>query len=1267
MPAAAAAAAAKLGGGAEGAPTARGAEEAGCSSDETSSESEDDGPVVYARAKLVQKSPREPAAEGADVAPAPAPASTTPAPATLRAAEPATEGTVKRRRASWSTGTESPAPSAKRLHKKARATSQAQQASAYAAEERSESLHRKLRSFRVRRGSRESPSVSAVAVAENEQLYVTLTNDTLYSRQFGHPGAASGSKYLGQAVRVLDMAADGRYLYALDHEGVTWRVDRRHLASAEAGRSLPDAEAAQWASWDAPPAPLLPPAVSSRPPNRCIALLGGFMYAIDDDHRLLRAALDEVNTDSVATQRLLPATNRQWSTVPAWEAFAHADEDKIPIGITSCRESVLVACADGTICMLPQLSEICSADTAEEDTVEVTVEVDGPLGIGWKHIGENDDLIVGEIGPGTPASQHSQLVPGLRLAKVGDSRISALRATATTNSGIIQLLRKQRPVTLTLKSPQAQKGPNQAMESEQGQITVLRLPLLPTVLWTEWTSLAAADTPPASASGQRLQRSLQSEKCLRLFVSAVTKGDQTRLSKPKQLPIVHCLCSDCDDAWSLYRPGDLRATSGEAAADDSGSGMPPKWRVEELSVRVPGNSGRDTRTLSNKKQRTSGAGACEKQDKNCDTAEAYRTSGHEWIGTKVKRLVIRKVDAMPTIGDAVIVSWMPKGSKRDEPAMWKIKYLESESEPGAAASEPDMIHEDLFEKEARDAIHSATPEGFAALQLLQNRIQNLDKIAAQSRDEFIRSQPAFAEDQQEGRQSFISGYLVWVLSEGKWWPAQIYTPLSYIHDNFIDTYSHFMAKQICDSAKPDSLFVAFLNKQRHCEWAAWRPQPPERQQLSHQRQARVCVHDFRGHYRQHKASTSGTARLEALQVAEDLLTKWLGSDVADELFSTATNTSPPKPVPSLNWRTVGHNKWLGRQVKRWRVQGCHDEQRIHDGRIIAWKPKASRLQPALWKVEFSDGAASGEDYEVLYESDARDAIECATPQGFAALQALQKRITTMEVVCRQRRDQFIRNQPAFVEDQSAGRVSLISGYLVFVKHNTVWWPAQLYTPLSYMKIYAGYSHTIAKTIARAVKPDRLFVMYLDASRTCDWVHVGDVHDFRLHRSRHVAAMMNNEYLRAALRQADDTLANWIHPNVTEASGDSEAPTDSASSKLTRADSIPLSPREPVRSSVTERPAAELAATSGGPASSISSAIDSASDSDEAVALDINSVAAKKQISRTSEARHHGIPAAARSADADVTAALRDAAREVLAQFAQNVRLSTRAAEKSNFM
>eukprot|EP01043_Picozoa_sp_COSAG02_P062604 COSAG02_NODE_8679_length_2482_cov_1.352077_2_plen_618_part_00 len=542
-------------------------EQTGRSSDETSSNSDDDGPVVYARRKLVPKSQRPPAA-GAGTALAP---ETPPA-------EAATEGGAKRRCVSSSTET---AFLPKRLHKKARRVSQTQQVSASVAEAQGESRRRKIARFRVRRGSLESPSTAAVAIVENEQLYVALTDDTLWSRQLDQrskqakPGATCGWNYLGNAVRVLDMAADGRYLYALDQEGVTWRVDRRESQGRSAATGLDGecgtaacAEAAQWTGWDVAPAPLLPPAISSRSPNRCIAICGGFMYAIDDEHRLLRTALDtmgdERSTGSVVMEQLVPATVRQWSTVPAWEAFSRADEDKIPIGVTSSRESILVACADGTICMLPQLSDAGSTDTA-----------------------------------GKPSC-------------------------------------------------------------EQGQaISSLKLPLLPTQLWTEWTSLAAADTSPASTSGQHLQRLLQSEQasqCLRLFASAVTQGNSSLQTKRKRLPVVHCLCSDGEDVWSLHQPGDRGARFGDGTAGSvSGCGVTSDWRVEELSVSrldptlatSPSDSCRDGRTSSSKKkQRTSGASASEKQEKTSDAAEGFRSNGHEWIGKRVKRMVIRQVAAI---------------------------------------------------------------------------------------------------------------------------------------------------------------------------------------------------------------------------------------------------------------------------------------------------------------------------------------------------------------------------------------------------------------------------------------------------------------------------------------------------------------------------------------------------------------------------------------------------------------------------------------------
>ena len=99
----------------------------------------------------------------------------------------------------------------------------------------------------------------------------------------------------------------------------------------------------------------------------------------------------------------------------------------------------------------------------EGDVVEVTFDFDGPLGIGWKFDSENDDLILGKVGPGTPAAQHPELVPGLRLTQIGDTSIKTLRSTATTNASIMQLLKK-RPVTLTLRDLKGQNSPTHAME-----------------------------------------------------------------------------------------------------------------------------------------------------------------------------------------------------------------------------------------------------------------------------------------------------------------------------------------------------------------------------------------------------------------------------------------------------------------------------------------------------------------------------------------------------------------------------------------------------------------------------------------------------------------------------------------------------------------------------------------------------------------------------------------------------------------------------------
>ena len=84
-----------------------------------------------------------------------------------------------------------------------------------------------------------------------------------------------------------------------------------------------------------------------------------------------------------------------------------------------------------------------------------------------------------------------------------------------------------------------------------------------------------------------------------------------------------------------------------------------------------------------------------------------------------------------------------------------------------------------YENEVKDAIECATPEGLRSLEALKDRMLSLESAATTRRDDFIRSQPAWAGDQAAGRHSLLSGYLIWAYSVGKWWPAQIYTPLTY--------------------------------------------------------------------------------------------------------------------------------------------------------------------------------------------------------------------------------------------------------------------------------------------------------------------------------------------------------------------------------------------------------------------------------------------------------------------------------------------------------
>ena len=195
--------------------------------------------------------------------------------------------------------------------------------------------------------------------------------------------------------------------------------------------------------------------------------------------------------------------------------------------------------------------------------------------------------------------------------------------------------------------------------------------------------------------------------------------------------------------------------------------------------------------------------------------------------------------------------------------------------------------------------------------------------------------------------------------------------------------------------------------------------------------------------------------------------------------------------------------------------------------------------------------------------------------------------------------------------------------------------------------------------------------YLDVARQFEWVEAEDVQDFRLYRSRHLHATMSDPCTSAALKLADATLADWIHSFMT---------TSRPSSQLSGEDIIPLSPRELLiayrttsgtslteteietetetgAERVTMQTTAELRVTSGGEMhTTVRWSRTSATTRPTVPENEADSALASPEATDQASDHEGGVD------DEDVAAVLRDAAREVLAQFAQRVQQSLTAVD-----
>jgi hypothetical protein len=194
--------------------------------------------------------------------------------------------------------------------------------------------------------------------------------------------------------------------------------------------------------------------------------------------------------------------------------------------------------------------------------------------------------------------------------------------------------------------------------------------------------------------------------------------------------------------------------------------------------------------------------------------------------------------------------------------------------------------------------------------------------------------------------------------------------------------------------------------------------------------------------------------------------------------------------------------------------------------------------------------------------------------------------------------------------------------------------------------------------------------YLDAARQFEWVKAEDVQDFRLARPRHLHAAMSDPSTAAALKLADATLADWIHSSVTHTR---------PSSQLSGEDPIPLSPREPLLAyrttsgtslaetdteteteteTVAMQTTTELRVTSDGETHTAVRWRPTGGATHSTLPEDETDSAVASEEEATDQASDHDLGAA----DGDVAAVLRDAARELLAQFAQRVQQSLAAAD-----
>ena len=202
--------------------------------------------------------------------------------------------------------------------------------------------------------------------------------------------------------------------------------------------------------------------------------------------------------------------------------------------------------------------------------IEATFVVDGPLGIGWKFSSEEDDLVLGMVGPGTPASKMPELVPGLVLVKVAHESLTALRSKGVSNTQIMALL-KQRPLTLALRAPggaaepESVSPPRQPALSEARGMEAKKLAALEAKLAERDAEMLALQTSRDAARGE-VDRMTAVVQEMKLTLESVQAEEKTRDAAHREVAAAQQHAEEALAAARVQHTAEMDAKDEEMAA-----------------------------------------------------------------------------------------------------------------------------------------------------------------------------------------------------------------------------------------------------------------------------------------------------------------------------------------------------------------------------------------------------------------------------------------------------------------------------------------------------------------------------------------------------------------------------------------------------------------------------------------------------------------------------------------------------------------------------